>query len=104
MKKLILLSIFITQIFVNEVIAEEIQLSAQVKKATIYWQSASIEANASKYLGKGEHLLIIDQMPNNIDLNSIQVLSNNKFNIVSVETRIASPESTKKSKQFFVLS
>ncbi len=103
MKKPLLLSVLIALFISNETIAEEFQLSAQVKKATIYWQSASIEANASKYLSKGEHLLIIDKMPNNIDINSIQVLSNNKFNIVSVESRVASPESTKKSKQFLAL-
>lgn len=103
MKKLLLLSISFSLLFNNELLAEEIQLNAQIKKATIYWQSASIEANASKYLNKGEHLLIIDQMPTNIDLNSIQVLSNNNFNIVSVESRIGNPESFKKSKTYLAL-
>lgn len=100
MKKPLLFSILLALLFSNETIAEEFQLNAQIKKATIYWQSASIEATASKYLNKGEHLLIIEKMPNNIDLNSIQVLSDNKFNIVSVESRIGNPDNFKKSKQY----
>lgn len=87
----------------NQSFADEFQTSAKVSKATIYWQSANIEAKVSKYVPKGEHLLIIDQMPNNIDLNSIQVLSNNQFNIVSVESRVASAESLKKSKKYLDL-
>ncbi|MFN5706285.1 MAG: DUF4139 domain-containing protein [bacterium] len=100
MKKTLLFSILFALLLYNETFAEEIQLNARVKKATIYWQSASIEATASKYLNKGEHLLIIEKMPNNIDLNSIQVLSDSKFNIVSVESRIGNPDNFKKSKQY----
>ncbi len=100
MKKTLIFSTLFALLLNNESFAEEFQLNAQVKKATIYWQSASIEASASKYLSKGEHLLIIEQMPNNIDLNSIQVLSNSKFNIVSVESRVGNPDNFKKSKQY----
>lgn len=100
MKKLLLFSISFSLLFANELLAEEIQLNAEIKKATIYWQSASVEASVAKFLNKGEHLLIINQMPTNIDLNSIQVISNNNFNIVSVESRIGNPESLKKSKQY----
>jgi uncharacterized protein (TIGR02231 family) len=99
MKKTLLFSIIFALLLSNETFADEIQLNAQIKKATIYWQSASVEASASKFMNKGEHLLIIEQMPNNIDLNSIQVLSNNNFNIVSVESRVTSPDAFKKSKQ-----
>lgn len=103
MKKILFLITVLTLTAYNELIAEEIQTSAKIKKATIYWQSASIEANVNRYVNKGEHILIIDQMPSNIDLNSIQVSSENEFTIVSVESQIASLESLKKSKTFLAL-
>lgn len=103
MKKLLLISLILSLFIYNQTFAEEIQLNAQIKKATIYWQSASIEASVSKYLNKGEHVLIIEQMPKNMDINSIQVLSNNNFNIVSVESRITDGEAIKKSKEYLAL-
>lgn len=77
--------------------AEEIVKNERIQKVIVFRNGAQIESKVSQTLDKGEHLFIIENLPNTLQDNSVQVLGEGEFTILSVESKTGNVNTKKKS-------
>ncbi len=80
--------------------AEEIVKNERVQKVILFRSAAQIESRVSQTLEKGDHLIIIDELPNAINDNSVQISGEGGFTILSVETKTGLWDQKKRGKQY----
>ena len=94
MKNLILyLALFITSY--AHCATDTLEVTSKIKDVTVFFRGAQITRTVALQAGKGKHILIIDQLPNTINDQSIQVNGKENCKILSVKHEIVYPISKK---------
>jgi uncharacterized protein (TIGR02231 family) len=83
--------------------ASDILKTEKIQKVIVFRNGAQIESKISQSIEKGEHLLIIDELPNSLDENTVQVSGEGDFTIISVESKMGSNELRKKGSAYQAL-
>jgi len=83
--------------------AAEIVKTERIQKVIVFRNGAQIESKISQTIDKGDHLIIVDELPNSLDENSIQVAGEGEFTIISVESKTGDNDIKKKSKAYKAL-
>ena len=71
------------------------EVTSKIKDVTVFFRGAQITRTVALQAGKGKHILIIDQLPNTINDQSIQVNGKENCKILSVKHEIVYPISKK---------
>lgn len=87
----------------NQVSATEIVKTEKIHKVIVFRNGAQIESKVSQSIEKGEHLFIIDELPNSLDENTVQVSGEGDFTIISVESKSGTNDIKKKGKAYKAL-
>jgi uncharacterized protein (TIGR02231 family) len=82
------------------VYAGDIIKTERIQKVIVFRNGAQIESKVSQTVDKGDHLFIIDELPNSLDENSVQVSGEGEFTIISVESKTGSNDLKQKSKAY----
>lgn len=80
--------------------ADELIKNERIQKVIVFRNGAQIESKVSQTIEKGEHLIIINELPNSLDESSVQVAGEGEFTILSVESKSGNPENASKSKAY----
>lgn len=80
-------SILLVLLFMPFFLLAEDRIKATVKEATVYLSNASITANATHVLKPGINKVIIEDLPNYLLDNSVQVELSNGVGLISIITR-----------------
>ncbi len=83
--------------------AAEIVKTERIQKVIVFRNGAQIESKVSQTIDKGDHLIIVDELPNSLDENSVQVAGEGDFTIISVESKTGNNDIKKKSKAYKAL-
>jgi len=83
--------------------ADDIVKNERVQKVILFRNAAQIESKISQTLEKGDHTIIIDELPNSLDENTVQISGEGEFTIVSVESKTGNLEQKKRGKQYSAL-
>ncbi len=86
--------------FTELLTAGEIVKTERIQKVIVFRNGAQIESKVSQTIDKGDHLIIIDELPNSLDENSVQVAGEGDFTIISVESKTGDNDIKKKSKAY----
>lgn len=78
--------------------AEDILKNEKVQKVILFRNAAQIESRISQTIEKGEHLIIIDELPNSLDESTVQISGEGNFTILSVESKTGKLEQKKRGK------
>ncbi len=97
MRNRIILATILLMSALNIAHAEEIVKNERIQKVIVFRNSAQVESKVSQTLDKGEHLFIIDKLPNTLQDNSVQVLGEGEFTILSVESKTGNANAKMKS-------
>ncbi len=81
MKRLLTTALFCTS-FLTPVLADSISFDSTVGKVTVFPQGAQITRLATGKVKQGEHVIIIDGLPGNIDSNSVRVEGSSDGNVM----------------------
>lgn len=98
-KKIILFTTLLVSIL-SFAKADEIVKNERIQKVIVFRNGAQIESKVSQTIEKGEHLIIINELPNSLDESSVQVAGEGEFTILSVESKSGNPENASKSKAY----
>lgn len=91
----VVLATFCSNAFSNEIVKTE-----RIQKVIVFRNGAQIESKISQTIDKGDHLIIVDELPNSLDENSVQVSGEGEFTIISVESKTGSNDLKQKSKAY----
>ena len=80
--------------------AEDIIKNERVQKVILFRNAAQIESKISQTLEKGDHTIIIDELPNSLDDNTVQISGDGEFTILSVESKTGNVDQKKRGKQY----
>lgn len=83
--------------------ANEIVKNERVQKVILFRNAAQIESKINQTVEKGDHLIIIDELPNSLNENTVQVSGEGEFTILSVETKTGFYDQKKRGKQYSAL-
>lgn len=83
--------------------AEDIIKNERVQKVILFRNAAQIESRISQTLEKGDHTIIIDELPNSLDDNTVQISGDGEFTILSVESKTGNLDQKKRGKQYSAL-
>lgn len=98
-KKILLLSsLLMSMLYTAQ--AEEIIKNERVQKVILFRNAAQIESKISQTIEKGDHLIIIDELPNSLDENSVQISGEENFTILSVESKTGQLDQKKRGKNY----
>ncbi len=100
MKVRYLFSIGILSLCLSSVKATDIVKTERIQKVIVFRNGAQIESKVSQTVEKGEHLIIVDELPNSLDENTVQVSGEGDFNILSVESKSGTIDLNKKGKTY----
>ncbi|MFA5514361.1 MAG: DUF4140 domain-containing protein [Sphaerochaetaceae bacterium] len=94
--KLLILTLFFTvNIYSNEI--DTVKLSSQIKDVTVFFDGAQITREVKRTVLKGKHLFILENLPAEINPQSIQIDNNQKGEIVSVKHDLVYPNEKSKT-------
>lgn len=80
--------------------ASDIVKTERIQKVIVFRNGAQIESKVSQTTEKGEHLFIIDELPNSLDEQTVQVSGEGDFTILSVESKTGDLDVKRKSKNY----
>lgn len=80
--------------------AEDIIKNERVQKVILYRNGAQIESKISQTIDKGDHTIIIDELPNSLDENTVQISGEGEFVILSVESKTGKLDQKKRGKAY----
>ncbi|MCB0736274.1 MAG: mucoidy inhibitor MuiA family protein [Bacteroidetes bacterium] len=80
--------LFVVLMFVNQVFAKDINVETEIQSAKIFLKGAQVERTGKASLQKGINTVLLTNLPNGIDGNSIQVKSSGNTKILSVQYRL----------------
>ncbi len=80
--------------------AEDIIKNERVQKVILYRNGAQIESKISQTIDKGDHTIIIDELPNSLDENTVQISGEGDFVILSVESKTGKFDQKKRGKTY----
>ncbi len=83
--------------------ASEIVKTERIHKVIVFRNGAQIESKVNQSIEKGEHLIIVDELPNSLDENTVQVSGEGDFTILSVESKSGTLDLHKKGKAYKAL-
>lgn len=83
--------------------ATDIIKTEKIQKVIVFRNGAQIESKVSQSVERGEHLFIIDELPNSLDENTVQVSGEGDFTIISVESKSGNNDPKKKGKAYKAL-
>lgn len=83
--------------------ADDIIKNERVQKVILFRNAAQIESKVSQTIEKGEHTIIIDELPNSLDENTVQISGEGEFTILSVESKTGNLDQKKRGKQYSAL-
>ena len=69
----------------------------KITDVTVFFKGAEVNRNVQLTLNKGQHLLLFDQLPQEINPQSIQVKSQSNLQILSVVHQLNYKDQAKKS-------
>ena len=84
MKKILLVSFLFIQ-FLSKASDDKSTVNAILKTATVYKSGAELSHNASVYLKQGNSELVIENIANQLDINSIQIKTASAVTLMGVE-------------------
>ncbi len=88
---LLILSLLIcVNIYSNE--TDTLKLSSSIKDVVVFFDGAQISREAKINLVKGKHLLVLEELPAELNPQSIQIESDNSVKIISVKHELTYPE------------
>lgn len=83
--------------------ASDIVKTERIQKVIVFRNGAQIESKVAQSIEKGEHLIIVDELPNSLDENTVQVSGEGDFTILSVESKSGTIDLNKKGKAYKAL-
>ncbi len=98
-----LISIGLLCIGISGANATDIIKTERIQKVIVFRNGAQIESKVSLSIEKGEHLIIVDELPNSLDENTVQVSNEGDFTILSVESKSGTIDLNKKGKSYKAL-
>ena len=102
MKKIFLVSFLFIQ-FLSKASDDKSTVNAILKTATVYKSGAELSHNASVYLKQGNSELVIENIANQLDINSIQIKTASAVTLMGVEFSNNYLNPTEKSPRIKVL-
>jgi hypothetical protein len=93
-KLLILTLLFTVNLYSNEI--DTLKLTSEIKDVTVFFDGAQITREVKITVLKGKHLFVLENLPAEINPQSIQIDNNQKGEILSVKHELVYP--TEKSK------
>ncbi len=97
MKKtlLILASLITVNLYSSEI--DTVKLNSQIKDVTVFIDGAQITREVNVVVSKGKHLLILENLPAEINSQSIQIDNNQKGEILLVKHELTYPKEKSKT-------
>lgn len=100
MRKKLLFSIAFIMSSLSFCYATEIVKNERIQKVIVFRNGAQIESKISQLLDKGEYTIVVDELPNSLMENTLQVSSEGDFAILSVECKSGIYTNNKKNKLY----
>ncbi len=99
MKLVKLLLIFTLIITAQSFAADTLRLKSSVKNVTLYFSGAQVFRTGNLSLNKGTHFIVLEQLPQGIDKQSIQVNGMANCEVLSVKHRLEFQRQLKKDQE-----
>jgi len=93
-------TVFILLVLISEnvlAIVDSIPVESTLTDVTVFFNGAQITRKITHQLSEGNHLIIVDKLPLDINPNSIQVSQLKNCEILSVKHRLTSEVGSKKN-------
>ncbi|MBL4706828.1 MAG: DUF4140 domain-containing protein, partial [Flavobacteriales bacterium] len=78
---------------------DTVRLTSKISDVTVFFNGAEVNRSGKVSLAKGKHILLLNELPNSINEQSIQVEGFQKAKILSVKSQLAFYNSTHKSEE-----